>query len=51
MTFIFCPFIAIIAGALQTDRSKVIESGMDGHIAKLVMQEELHAELVKWGFT
>ncbi len=42
------PIIAMTANAMQGDREKAIEAGMDGYISKPVSLEELGAVLGRW---
>jgi len=42
------PIIAMTANAMQSDREKAIEAGMDGYISKPVSLEELGAALDRW---
>ena len=42
------PIIAMTANAMQGDRDKAIEAGMDDYVAKPVGREELEAVLRRW---
>ena len=42
------PVIAMTANAMAGDRDKVIEAGMNDHIAKPIAVEELFATLARW---
>jgi two-component system, sensor histidine kinase and response regulator len=42
------PIIAMTANAMQGDREKAIEAGMDDYVAKPVGREELEAVLRRW---
>ncbi|HSV71578.1 MAG TPA: response regulator [Methylibium sp.] len=42
------PVIAMTANAMAGDRDKVIEAGMNDHIAKPIRVEELYATLARW---
>ncbi|CAN5828446.1 hypothetical protein BH18ACT11_BH18ACT11_19050 [soil metagenome] len=42
------PIIAMTANAMQGDREKAIEAGMDGYVSKPVSREELGAVLRRW---
>jgi CheY-like chemotaxis protein/HPt (histidine-containing phosphotransfer) domain-containing protein len=42
------PIIAMTAGAMTEDRARSLASGMDDHIAKPVMPEDLAAALSRW---
>jgi two-component system sensor histidine kinase/response regulator len=42
------PIIAMTANAMQGDREKAIEAGMDGYVSKPVSLEELGAVLERW---
>ncbi|HET7272842.1 MAG TPA: response regulator, partial [Rubrobacter sp.] len=42
------PVIAMTANAMEGDREKALEAGMDDYVAKPVTPEELHAVLARW---
>jgi two-component system, sensor histidine kinase and response regulator len=42
------PIVAMTANAMQGDREKALEAGMDDYIAKPVRREELEAVLGRW---
>ncbi|WP_218961415.1 response regulator [Desulfobotulus mexicanus] len=42
------PIIAMTAGAMQQDRVRCLEAGMDDYISKPVLPEELMHVLTKW---
>jgi two-component system, sensor histidine kinase and response regulator len=42
------PVIAITANAMQGDREKALEAGMDDYVAKPIRAEELEAALKRW---
>jgi signal transduction histidine kinase/DNA-binding response OmpR family regulator/HPt (histidine-containing phosphotransfer) domain-containing protein/tetratricopeptide (TPR) repeat protein len=42
------PVIAMTANAMAGDRDKVIEAGMNDHVAKPIVVEELFATLARW---
>ncbi|MEO5333161.1 MAG: response regulator, partial [Magnetococcus sp. YQC-5] len=42
------PIIAMTANALTGDRERCLEAGMNDHIAKPVIPDEMYATLVKW---
>ena len=42
------PIVAMTAAAMQSDRDRALEAGMNDHIAKPVKQEELAATLGRW---
>ena len=42
------PIIALTANAMQSDRERCIEAGMDDHIAKPMRTDELHEKLARW---
>ena len=42
------PVIAMTANAMAGDRDKVLEAGMNDHVAKPIRVEELYATLVRW---
>jgi two-component system, sensor histidine kinase len=43
------PVIALTAGALQEEKQKCYEAGMDDIILKPINPEELREKLLKWG--
>ncbi len=42
------PVIAMTANAMAGDRDKVLEAGMNDHVAKPIRVEELYATLARW---
>jgi CheY-like chemotaxis protein len=42
------PIVAVTAGAMQEDRDRCIEAGMDDHLAKPLRREPLLAVVAKW---
>ena len=42
------PIIAMTANAMQQDRERCAEAGMDDHIAKPIDTSELYSKLLKW---
>jgi CheY-like chemotaxis protein len=42
------PIIALTANAMQSDRERCLEVGMDDHIAKPMRSDELHEKLARW---
>jgi len=42
------PIIAMTANAMVSDRQKVLDAGMNDHIAKPISVEDLYAKLVRW---
>ncbi|MCX7112290.1 MAG: PAS domain S-box protein [Proteobacteria bacterium] len=42
------PIVAVTANAMASDRDQCLEGGMDDHIAKPIMPEQLYATLAKW---
>ena len=40
--------IALTANAMQSDRERCLEVGMDDHIAKPMRTDELHEKLARW---
>jgi len=47
-TFINIPIIALTANAMLSDQQKVIESGMNDHIAKPIVINQMFTTLSKW---
>ena len=43
-----CPVIALTANAMQGDREKCIESGMDDFMSKPIIMNELFCAIEKW---
>ena len=43
-----CPVIALTANAMQGDREKCIESGMDDFMSKPIIMNELFCDIEKW---
>jgi signal transduction histidine kinase/DNA-binding response OmpR family regulator/HPt (histidine-containing phosphotransfer) domain-containing protein len=46
--FASLPIIAMTASAMQVDREKCIDAGMNDHISKPIILEDLFSTLVKW---
>ncbi len=42
------PIIAMTANAMAEDRDRCLAAGMDGHLAKPIIEEELEAVLARW---
>ncbi|WP_409526634.1 hybrid sensor histidine kinase/response regulator [Nitrincola sp. MINF-07-Sa-05] len=43
------PIIAMTAQAMEEDRQRSVEAGMNDHLSKPLFAEELHAMLLRWG--
>ena len=43
-----CPVIALTANAMQGDREKCLESGMDDFMSKPIIMDELFCSIEKW---
>ncbi len=42
------PIVAMTANAMQGDREKCVDAGMNDHVAKPIDPKELYAALIKW---